>query len=674
MRGYIILISAIFLNISTLCSQEEKQLSAELIENISSQIIENDGGSTNNTTYLYENLLLLLQNPINLNQCNKEDLEKIPFLSDRQIENLLYYTYKNFPLESEFEIQLVEGFYKQDVRNLLPFIYIGEASQKEKKITTKDLLKYRKQELITRTDRCLEKKEGYTEGYLGSPYYLYLKYRYQYKKRILIGVTTEKDAGEQIWGDVQKRFDFYSAHLQLNDFGKMKTLAIGDFNASFGQGLVLNTNYGLGKSALVTNSGTRNSGLRKYSSTNEYNFLRGIGSTIKLRKIEFTAFYSNKMIDGDTINNKLSSIKKDGLHRTASDLSKKNTINIEIIGSNFSYQSNMYHIGGTFIQTKLNYKLSPKPYPYNYYYFSTNKQTVGSIDYKFRWHNMFFTGETAMTDNIGFATINTISFNPISSIELLLLQRYYAPSYDVLMSNSFGESSRVNNEEGFYLGITAQTSPNWKLSTYADCYRFPWLKFGVDKPSIGWDMLLMAEYNPSDFINMYCRFRHKEKEKNTTSNFVMATVDKLNKNSFRYVLIQNISKQIQLKTLLESNYVQEGDKNPTWGLLLQQDCSFSLRSIALSFNIRYEFFDAENYENRIYSYEKDVLYAFSIPALCGKGSRYYLNIKYKATEKLSFYFKIAQTSFMNKDIIGSGLEKIDGNKKTDIRVLVKWKW
>jgi len=79
-----------------------------------------------------------------------------------------------------------------------------------------------------------------------------------------------------------------------------------------------------------------------------------------------------------------------------------------------------------------------------------------------------------------------------------------------------------------------------------------------------------------------------------------------------------------------------------------------------------------NYDNRLYSYEKDVLYAFSIPMYFGLGSRYYLNVKYELTNRLSFWFKIAQTVYADeRELMSSGNETIMGNRKTDMRLMMK---
>ena len=50
----------------------------------------------------------LKANPLDVNALTKEQLEQFPFLSDRIIENILYYVYKHGPLVSLKELAMVQ--------------------------------------------------------------------------------------------------------------------------------------------------------------------------------------------------------------------------------------------------------------------------------------------------------------------------------------------------------------------------------------------------------------------------------------------------------------------------------------------------------------------------------------------------------------------------------------
>ena len=77
----------------------------------------------------------------------------------------------------------------------------------------------------------------------------------------------------------------------------------------------------------------------------------------------------------------------------------------------------------------------------------------------------------------------------------------------------------------------------------------------------------------------------------------------------------------------------------------------------------------------LYSYEKDILYALAIPMYYGKGSRYYLNIKYDLTNSISLWCKFAQTVYADgRESISSGKEEIKGNRKSDVRFMLRWEF
>ena len=636
----------------------------------------------------YDDLMFCAQNPINLNQTNREELEKLQFLSEIQVENILSYVYESGSMQTIYELQLVEGLDMTDIRRMLPFVRIGESDDSKKKIYWNDLVKYGKNELLFRLDKGLETKEGYQflpnedvnmpptlANYLGNELYNSLKYRFHFKDRIQFGFSAEKDAGEQFWGNQNKGYDFYSFHAQFNNFGKFKTIVLGDFRANFGQGLVLHTEFGMGKSSYVLNVTPRSSGLKKYSSTDEYNFFRGGGATFKLGKLDLTAFYSNKMIDGDTVNGTFPTIIKTGYHRTLDELSKKQTVNQQIIGGNLTYTNMNLQIGFTAVHTSLDNKLVPDKSVYNYFYFSGSKQTTGGIFYRYRWKKLNLFGETAVTDKGSLATLNGCYFNPVSQVSLVVLQRYYSPEYDTFYASSFSATSRINNESGIYLGAEVRPFRRWKFAAYADNYRFPWPKYGIDAPSDGHDYLFQADFTAKRNLTMYWRLKYEENQTNLSgSTATMPEIVPQKKTSLRYQLVYSYL-NFSFKNVLEGNLVRIAYADWTYGVIASQDVSYEFPKIPLKIDFRMQFFDAQNYLNRFYSYEKDVLYAFSIPMYYGLGSRYYLNLQYDVTKKLSVWFKIAQTVYADdRETLSSGNETISGNRKTDMRLLVKWEF
>ena len=660
------------------------QLIADIFEQYTA---ENDDDIDYDT--FYEELMYFAENKINLNKTTREELERLPFLSDIQVENIISHIYRFGALQTIYELQLIDGLDMTDIRRMLPFVIVGEGVDTVKKIYWRDLIRYGKNELFLRLDKGLESKEGYqflpeeeenatdenAKKYIGDSFYHSLKYRFHYKDRVQVGVTAEKDAGEQFIGKKHTGYDFYSITAQLKDFGKFKSIVVGDYRANFGQGLVLRSDFGMGKSSYVLNVIPRNSGLKKYSSTDENNFFRGVGATVRLGKFDVSAFYSNKMIDADTTNGLFSGSYTTGLHRTLAEMTKKHTVNQQVVGGNVTFTYSMIQFGITAVNTLLDNRLQPDKTTYNYFYFEGKQQTTAGLHYRMRWQKLNVFGETAMTDNGAMATINGFSFIPLSQVNLVVMHRYYSPEYDTFYATAFSETSRINNESGFYLGAEIRPYKKWKISAYADSYRFPWAKYGIDVPSVGADYLLQADYAARRNISMFWRFKYEEKQGNVSqTESAMPVVAPIQNLSMRYSLSYNFG-NFSFKNVLEGNLVRKADAPWTYGVIASQDVSYDFKTIPLKVDFRYQFFDALKYENRVYSYEKDVLYAFSIPMYFGLGNRYYLNLKYELNKQLSLWFKIAQTIYADdREVLSSGNETIAGNKKTDVRFLLKWEF
>ena len=248
--------------------------SESLLEDVLEDLSVNNGTDNSVNTPNWENELEELSNrmqePVNLNVATREQLEQFPFLSDIQIEHLLAYIYIHGQMKTIYELQLVEEMDRQTIQYLLPFVCI-KAINNEPAFRWKSLLKsaakYGKNELLTRFDIPFYRRKGYEHTYLGPSVYNSVKYSFRYSDRLYAGVVAEKDAGEP-FGALHNRYgyDYYSFYLLLKDCGRLKALAIGNYRLSFGQGLVISTDYLMGKTIYASSFNNRSGGIKKHSS------------------------------------------------------------------------------------------------------------------------------------------------------------------------------------------------------------------------------------------------------------------------------------------------------------------------------------------------------------------------------------------------------------------------
>lgn len=654
---------------------------AKPIEQIIADIFEQytaENEETPDFELFYESLLNTNAHPVNLNGCSKQDLEKLPFLSAIQIENILYYSYRYGGFNTIYELQLVDGLDMTDITRMLPFVKVGEKSEKYSPLKWNEIMKYGNHKVYYKLKTDLEKKTGYlpdTSGtkYSGSPFYNSIRYRFQFSNRVSAGLTTEKDPGEPIFTNKNPLYDFTSGYICIDNTGKMKRLIAGDFKPTFGLGLVLQSGFNTGKSSYVLNVSPYNQGLNKGGSTDESHFFRGVGVNVTDGNIDFTLFYSNKMLDADTTGGHFSSFYTSGLHRTKTEFSKKQTVNQQVAGGNITFSYNNLRIGLTAVHTILDKALQPEVAHYNVFRFSGNKQSTAGINYKFRVNRFNFFGETAVENTLGVASLNGVMFSPVSRASLVLLHRYYSKKFDSFYANAFSESSRNGNETGFYSGIEIYPFKKWKLSAYADSYKFLWTTYNIASPAIGADFLLKTEYKPRKDLSMFWKLKYEKGSKNQSDSITpLAFISNYWKGNIRYQLNFNTG-YFQLKTLFEGSFYNESSSKLSTGVSLIQDISYNFKKIPIETDVRYQIFDIQTYENRIYNYENDILYDFSIPAVYGVGTRYYLNIKWKTTEKLSLWFRFAQTVYGDKrETIGSGGELIMGNRTSDVKLMLAY--
>lgn len=680
----IICISVLF-PVNNLYSQTNNVLDWE---EVTGQMVTDEEGEEKDFLNQMNDLQELKEHPFNINTITKEQLELFPFLTDLQIEHILYYLYVSGSMKTIYELQLVEDMDRQTIQYLLPYVYVGKEEKEENTFLLKNLLKYGKQEIITRFDVPLNRKEGYqpdvdnvlitnpNKRYLGISFYHSLKYSFHYKDRVYFGLTAEKDAGEPFFAKGNKKgYDFYSFYFLISNIKHLKALTVGNYRLSFGQGLVMNTDYSLGKSSSVSTIGSKSTGIKKHSSTDEYNYFRGIAASYRIKDWVLSAFYSHRKPDAIVDNGLITSLKKDGMHRIVSDFEKKNKAINQLIGCNLTYSSQGFQLGVTSVYNFFNKLFIPEVKPYSVFYPRGKRFYNLGIDYKYRWNKFYFFGESAISKGGGVATLNVIRFAPVSGYQILLLQRYYAKDYRSFYARSISEGSGVQNESGWYLGVEGKPVKYWKFFVYADCFRFPWLRYGVDKPSSGFDGLIQVTYSPKKNLTMFACYRYKVKDKNykeveTDIKSVLPYIQQKLRYQLGYVLQDNLL----LKTTLDLTWVHPEGVSVSKGFMLVQNLSYAIPSFPVRIDIHYALFDTDGYASRLTSYERGVLYSLSMPGFYGQGVRFALNVRYDINEHLMLITKYGQTKYNDRDEIGTGLEMIKGNKKADVNIQLRYKF
>lgn len=669
----------VFSEITVKAQTAEQDIIRDLIEAMAENLPEDYDFSE-----LQEHLLYCRNNPVNLNHTSAEELKAFIFLSPLQINNLFEYIKRNGKLIDIYELQAIEGFDIETVQRLMPFVTLDKSATNDR-ITLHNILKYAHNDLIIRYEHMLEKSRGYEElpgnHYLGPPDKYLFRYKYNYSNRVSVSLIFKKDAGEYFFnGPKQYPFDYLSAHVALFNIGRFKKVILGDYSLQFGQALTLWSGFTFGKSPEISSMVKNDIGLKPYTSSNEYAFLRGIATTVNLIKnIDITSFISYRYLDATVTEETnglqtITTINQTGLHRTSSEINNKNSTSQLVYGGVVQYHLKNLNIGAIGYQTRFSntFVLGPGLYR-NFNFTGTDLTNLGAY-YDFTYKNFYLFGEGGKSIYSGTAFINGILISLSSTVSAVALYRNYPENYYSFFSQSVAEASEATNEKGLYAGLKIVPSKSWSFSIYADYFRFPWLKFRIDAPSSGYELLAQANYSPRKSIKTAFRFKMKNKQQNTDNNVPFNYLEDVRTESYRAEIKWKLNRSWGFQNRLEMVRYKKGAVNTELGYLFYQDIEYSPLSSNLSANLRMAYFNTASYNSRIYAYEDDVLYHFTFTPYSGKGIRTYVNLKYRLVKQLDMWARYALFNYNNVETVGSYLDEITGNKKSDIRLQLRYQF
>jgi hypothetical protein len=241
-----------------------------------------------------------------------------------------------------------------------------------------------------------------------------------------------------------------------------------------------------------------------------------------------------------------------------------------------------------------------------------------------------------------------------------------------LNANVFGEVQQAFNEHGFYAGLNWNVAGPLRLSAYADVWTHPWLRFNVDAPSKGNEFLLRLEYYKKRKFTAYLQIRTKTRALNLRlDDATSADVLPLSRKQFRLHISQKLNKAVELRYRAEWIQAEQLGQTLTNGYLLYGDLIYKPMASPLSFTSRFAIFNSEDYNSRLYAFENNLLYTFAIPAYFNQGTRAYINVRWKISRHLLWEARFAKTWINQAEEIGSGLNRIDGNTRTEIATQIK---
>lgn len=617
---------------STASSWSQDLKLTEAIISVSEQLAEDESDPEAAAMYI-EKLHELAENPVRVNSSDETEISRLFFLSDFQIKALADYSHSTGKIFSVFEIANIPGFNRETTEMMIPFITLDSNPA-----TKADSIHFRSTILTNFSIRG--EKDSATEG---SQWKILTKYKFT-SGSVSGGFTAEKDAGEKMFNE--RVPDFFSSYFAFSGKGFIRKFVLGDYSAKFGQGLNVNTGLRTGVALTAQGSMASRNEIRQYSSTDENKFFRGVATGFTAGKMDIDLFYSFNNIDATAGMDSVESLYTAGLHTTDLLMKKKDVLSLQTYGANIVFNLGNTRLGTAWTRDRLSLPLIKNTAELrNINDFSGNRNQLYSLYYSTIIKKMLFYGEIAINDSLQKALIQGVSLRMSDRLTVNLLYRNYEAGF--FSFHGKGPGSSISwNERGLMGNFSFEAAKHLFLSAGVDMRQFPWLRYRCSAPSSAMKKEIRLKYLPSDNLSFEVLYNYSMSMTDDPQSERISLQKENVTRSLRWSVRFSPHENFTLATRMD---FKSYNNNASKGMLMFQDASYSFSQIPLSLWFRYCLFKTDSWDSRLYAYENDILYSFSIPSLSGEGSRSYMMIRYKISRMTEVRFRYGISFDGDKD-------------------------
>ena len=573
----------IFLLCTCLLSSGQEDNLPDIIISIAEELAS-DETDPEAATIIIERLLELTENPVKINYADESELARIFFLTEFQVKVICDYIKTNGMITTIYEIAYLPGFDKSLAMMIKPFIVV-DASEPLRSGPVKI-----KHTIMTNVSYRPESDSSSID--LSS-----LKLLTKYKLaagRFTMGVTSEKDAGENSFFSTGQAPDFLSGYCMYQGTGLVSRLIAGDYSVRFGQGTNINSGIRSGVSLTTPDYMAGKNEIRQYSSTDENNFFRGAAASFNLKFIDVSMFYSQNKIDAsltfneDSVPVYVKSIYKSGLHDIHSALLKKDVLTEISTGINISFNLNNLRAGLTWSENRFSLPvIADSTDLKDIYSFSGKTNDLLSGDYKWLYKNIILFGEYTINQNRGSGFLQGIRLKPDSRLAINLLFRHYSRGFRSIHGSAAGSGSQMNDETGILANFNYEAGRHFFINAGVDFQNYVWLKYRCDAPSWGKKYEFKAGYYPSDNLSVETYFNFRVIMINSDESLQINKPSLNGSRTLKMIIKYLPEANITLNTRIEYKILSPTLKT---GVVLAQDCNFAFKCVPVRVWLRWCFF------------------------------------------------------------------------------------
>ena len=586
--------------------------------------------SASYTDRLYE----LAESPVKINSGSENEIARLFFINDFQVKSLADYIKTSGKIMSFYELANIPGFDIATAEMLMPFCTLETSNSTKKGPPGVDC------RLITN----LAFKPGENDTSLsGSPWKVLTKFRLA-SGAFSGGFTAEKDPGEKLASPLP---DFLSAYVSYSGTGILRNITLGDFSMRYGLGTNINTSFRPALSLTSPGYLSAREEIKQYTSSDENNFFRGISADFAIGDLGIIIFYSSNKIDAtispgpDSINN-IEYFYTTGTHTNPSLLAKKDAITETAYGINAAWSLRKMKIGISYSEEEFSLPVYQSlKTPEDIFDFNGNSSRVASVYYTSLLRRFLLFGEFSLSDFSRHAIVQGFSFRPSDRLTINLLYRNYAAGYFAFHGNGPGTGSSTSNEKGLFGNFSFEAAKHLFISGGCDVVQYPWLRYLCSSPTWGMRHEIRIRAEPTEKVKFELSYYKRISMCDINETSAIPQQEQLATSSFKGVARYSPYENLSLAFRVD---YRKANPPGSKGVLMLQDINYTFRKIPLTIWFRYCLFNTDSWDSRIYTYENDLLYSFSIPAFSGEGSRSYIMAKCDIGKRAEIRLKYGITS------------------------------
>jgi len=625
----------------------------------------------------------LLDTPLDLNTASAHALSALPFLRMAEAEAIVQARQSTGPfrsLEEAFAAAEIPHARRPYLRAFLKLAPPTATPHRPWRVS-----------VLQQAMRRLDLGEGYNPErtgttYLGSPTRWLTRLQVDQPGRWQFRLTLNKHAGEPFaWAPEREQFGFTHAagHVAWTPGDRANRVLLGDYQVALGQGLMLWRGMAIGKSTqAIQGPARRGHGIAPYQGTNPNGHFRGAAAQVTHGLVTAVGFVSHVSRDAslDTLRTSngssrvmVTSLPTAGRHRTSTELSRRAATSLQTVGGAVEVGRSSRHVGLAGYAAKFLDPVAPSEAFYQRMAFSG--ATAHGLSLYGQIHSGWVSaGAEVMRAHTGtVAGVAWLHTRVGQTADMLWHSRILPVRHVALFGNPMADqSANAAGERGLYMGLRLQPAPEWEVSGYADVAMFTWSRFRVDRPSTGTDVRARITYQPRRWLRAYLQGRSRQRELNATAGpHDTRSLTPSHRHDLRLHTHFSYSPALRFSTQIDHVWSTE-DASSTRGVLLAQDVRWIVRP-GLQLDARLAYFDTDSFAARVFIYEHDLLYSFSVPAFSGQGQRRYLMLSFAPWPWLDVRTKIAETHMPLAKTMGSGLDLVEGNRLREVRLHIRWR-